>query len=883
MKFMYLLVNLDDPAQRHMLKIAIAGAAIVLAAFWWLVKRGTIRGVFRVIFDVLLVAVAGAAVFAYFEFGWLRYGQYMNPHDVYHYYMGAKYSQEHGYFNLYRCSYIADREMRGVFKKSAIRNLDTHGYESVAQVWANREKCKAAFTPERWQEFKADIRYFQSVMPTYKWQQVLGDKGYNATPVWNALARLLTENAPTNNRWAMRFLTYIDLVLLVVMFGFVWAAFGWRVMLFAIIFHGTNYFMAFVHIKGAFMRLDWIAGLVIGLCLLKLRWYKTAGGVLAYAGMARVFPVIFVFGIGVKALFNGLAWLRDRIFRRPNGVALSTAYLGFFIAFGAVLILLVAASAWYDGGFQLWGNFAKKIAVHNNDISTTRAGFKYIFLWNDANKGVAFQQHQTLWRVIMGVVLLATAFLTRKLEDYETLPLGFIPVFFLAAPTFYYYVMLLVPLFLFVPKTERLPRVFGVMLMFGVSIAAYATGFRYEHNFTFFYICSWMLLSLCAYIALTALLPVPVAAATPAATPELAPPARRRVPRRPLASFGGGLFAAAAVGVAALAAITQLQKPQAPAGPAIKQGASQRTLVFVGDVMLSRNVARRVAQQGGDFTYPFQRVAPYLQQADLAFCNMECPVSGRGARVEKQYTFNAPPEAVAGPVFAGFDVVSLANNHILDFGPAALEDTVRLLESRRIQTVGLTERDAPQKPVIVDLSGLRVGFLAYCDPETPYAFAKEYEVFETRPAKATRDALTRDIPALKSKVDIVVVSMHWGIEYVPEPTEHQRELGRYLIDQGAHIVAGHHQHVQQEPEAYKEGLILHGMGNFVFDQYSRPLTRLSRLYRIVVDNAGLVRAEYLPLEIPQNEWQPRPTAQAFVPVPLKRQPVSGANTGLNAP
>lgn len=854
---------MDDVIRRQALKIVIASLAIVLAVLWHFVKRGKIRGKAELCFDVALILVAAASVFAYFEFGWLRFGRYMNPHDVYHYYIGAKYSQEHGYFDLYRCSLIADKEMQGIYKQGTIRNLETHRTESAAQVLKEKDKYKAHFTPERWEEFKKDIAYFQSVMPAYKWNRVLGDKGYNATPVWNSVARWLCEHAPTDSVWAMRCLTYIDLVCLVLMFLTVWAAFGWRVMLFAVIFHGTNYFMAFVHIKGAFMRLDWLALVIMALCLLRLRWYKTAGGLLAYAGMARVFPVIFGFGLGAKMVFNGLAAAWDRIKKHTHPTPLNRDYIAFFLALAVVSVLLVGASAFYDGGFHLWRNFFSKIAVHDKDISTTRAGFKYIFLWSVANKAQVFEQRQIAWWSIIIVVLLVTAFLARKAEDYETVAIGFIPVFFMTAPTFYYYVMLLVPMFLFLPKIERASRLSGVILMFLLSIAAYIAGFRLEHHFKFFFVCSCMLLGLCAYLGLCVLIPN----RTPAAS-QPAPEAKQWRPLGPhmrrILPFMAGFGAALLLGGIVMAGVTYFG--DALPKPEVNKSSPRRSLVFVGDVMLSRNVAKSVAAKGGDYTYPFQATATILQEADAAFCNLECPISGQGAVVEKNYNFNADPAAVNGLAYAGFDVVSVANNHILDSGPPAMEDTLRLLDEKGIRPAGLCVNDAPQEPVILDLDGVRVGYLAYCDPVPKYSYAREFYVFDKRPAKGDRETLSRDIAMMRPKVDIIVVSMHWGVEYVLDPSDHTRELGRFIIDQGADIVAGHHPHVQQEPEVYKSGLILYSMGNFVFDQHSRPPTRVSRIYRVVVGAHGVERAEYLPLEIPKGEWQPRPTAQAFVPI-----------------
>ena len=850
---------MSEAELRQIFKIIIAGAAILMLYCWRLVLLDVLSGKKRLFFDLTLIVLAAVSVFAYFEFGWLRYNHYMNPHDGFHYYIGAKYSPEHQYFDLYRTALIADKEMNGVYTQTRIRNLDTHRYENVTTILRNQGQYKQSFSPARWGEFKKDILYFQSIMPAYKWTRVLRDKGYNATPVWNAIARALFERSPTDNIWSMRLLTYIDLVCLIVMFGTVWAAFGWRVMLFAIIFHTTNYFMAFVHIKGGIMRLDWVTMLVVGLCFVKMKHYALAGGVMAYASMARIFPFIFCFGIGVKLLLNCLGYIRDRVRSRRQQqsdsdtapVPLNWNYVTFFASFAVFSTILVAFSAFSDGGFGLWENFRQKILVHNADISTTRAGFKYIFLFGQANYAQYFSAHQTLWWCFMALALLLSAVLMRKAQDYETIALGFIPAFFLTAPTFYYYVMLLVPLFLFLPRAKMLSRVTGAALTFLLSGASFTIYFWVPHGFLHFLILSCCMLALIVYMAGCVLFTPHVAEAVPTTTPPLATLGKR-----------SGLIAGAiAVAMVVYGLVVFGVLDRTGSEVSLKQD-KEVELVFVGDVMLSRNVARSIQRNNRDFSYPFQATSEIIRAADVAFCNLESPISGRGTKVKKNYTFNAPAEAIDGLVYAGFDIVSMANNHVLDYGPVALEDTVNHLAANNIKQVGLSTSDAPQETVIFVVRGVRIGYLAYCDPQSRYGTAREFADFDRRPARGAPKVIERDLALLKPRVDIAIVSLHWGVEYKPEPNTGQIDLAHAVITMGADIVAGHHPHVQQKSELYNGGLILYSMGNFVFDQHSRPATRISEIYRVVVGVNGLIRADSLPVEIPNNNWQPYITGKA---------------------
>jgi poly-gamma-glutamate synthesis protein (capsule biosynthesis protein) len=274
-------------------------------------------------------------------------------------------------------------------------------------------------------------------------------------------------------------------------------------------------------------------------------------------------------------------------------------------------------------------------------------------------------------------------------------------------------------------------------------------------------------------------------------------------------------------------------------------------------MMFTRGIERDYTKAGLDCGHAFKRVSSLIQEADLAFGNLETAISVGTEPIEKRYTFNSSLSCAPALKDAGFDVLALANNHVLDYGEEGLRQTIANLEAQGISPLGLSRDGAPQEPVIADLGDFKVGYLGYVDPKTPYAFAKEFSRFSLRPAEGTSARIVQDIRALKKKVDVVVVSMHWGIEY-KDIDRGQRALGRAVIDAGADLIAGHHPHVQQDAQWYKNGLIIYSMGNFVFDQRRRPETRESRLYKVHMTKDGVARAEYLPLQIAPNVWQPTP-------------------------
>ncbi|MCF6286756.1 MAG: CapA family protein, partial [Candidatus Hydrogenedentes bacterium] len=831
---------------RECIKALLASGAIALLVIYGMQIRHGLRKKLWVTGTALFL-IAVAAVAGYFEFGWKRYNTFMNPHDFYHYYTGTKYAPELGYYNQYAASLLADQEQKKVFDTNkAVRNLQTHGYTPTAEVFKNQDVIKGRFSPERWEDFKKDILYFQEKVPRAKWNRMLRDKGYNGTPVWSMVTGALTNAISTDSEGGMTFLFALDPIILGIMFLAIWWAFGPWAALFAVASFGTN-FSAFVHIKGGLLRMDWVVCLIISMCMVHKKHFKTAGVVLAYAAAARVFPAVFAFGLGALACWELLATRK-----------INRDYVRFFASFAITSFLLLGLSYLYYGP-ALWQEFIVKIGVHNSDISTTRVGFKYIFLWPFASFGAkveGFKAHQELWWQIQAAMLVITFIAARKMKPWQALGLGFVPALFLTAPTFYYYVYLIVPVMIFLPALHRARNVLGAVLFFAVSIAAYILHFGWDMNFPLTFFLSCMYGALCVYIVGLHLLPewLLQSAEGPRIRVEDAPveeveqfflPADGETlesPNEEQAAFASATLeepphqksrsiVAPLLGVAYVAFIFGLffvnrATPKAPTTPAstpqvttdspaseTPNAATQSvtppaiktqpattptgdrptiTMALVGDVMMSRNVARDLKSRNLDFTYPFDNTADMLQSADIAFANLECPISGRGDALDKKYLFNAPPESVKGLVFGGFDVVSIANNHILDYGTVALDDTRRILAENKIPGVGITKGDEPQGPFIIERKGIRVGFLAYADHKTPYAYAKEFLPFEIGPAKAKKESIARDIAALKPKVDIVVVSLHWGIEYQDEPNERQIDRGHLVIEQGADGLAGHH-------------------------------------------------------------------------------------------
>lgn len=303
----------------------------------------------------MLIPLAFLAIGNYTSFTNFRHGTYFNAYEFYHYYIGTKYAPEVGYENMYNASLIAEDELGGRAKgaKNTLRDLSNGKHVNVDTVYPKREQIKAQFTEARWQEFLKDIHYFKRELGAGRWSGILSDKGYNGTPFWSMwVGGLLSNRVDTSNETGMMMLALIDPLLITIAALCVWRAFGLRASLLMLILLGTSYVMSYSHMKGAYLRTDFAMSLVIAVCMLKRNHYRTAGALMMYAAISRVFPAVFFFGAGVKFLQSILMYFRPRMkdIGRAivNGVVLT---LVFALIAPALLLLFKGGQPWREALF----------------------------------------------------------------------------------------------------------------------------------------------------------------------------------------------------------------------------------------------------------------------------------------------------------------------------------------------------------------------------------------------------------------------------------------------------------------------------------------------------------------------------------------------------
>ncbi len=274
-------------------------------------------------------------------------------------------------------------------------------------------------------------------------------------------------------------------------------------------------------------------------------------------------------------------------------------------------------------------------------------------------------------------------------------------------------------------------------------------------------------------------------------------------------------------------------------GTSQAQEADNITLTFAGDILLDGFVGEQIARYGVNF--PFAKVAPALQKADIAFANLETPVSVRGKAAEKTFAFRSKPAALGGLKFAGIDGVSLANNHILDYGQVAMLDTLTHLDRYKIGHTGAGSNiDQAFKPYVKTVKGKRVAILGasrvlsgpswYAGKNSPGA-ASAY----------TAEPLLGAIRKSAKDNDYTIVYLHWNEEFKDYPEPYARTLAKQMIDSGADIILGAHSHCLMGIEYYKHKPIYYSLGNFVFNRSTRggEKTLLSMLADFTISKSGI--------------------------------------------
>ncbi len=248
--------------------------------------------------------------------------------------------------------------------------------------------------------------------------------------------------------------------------------------------------------------------------------------------------------------------------------------------------------------------------------------------------------------------------------------------------------------------------------------------------------------------------------------------------------------------------------------------------------------------------HPFEKVLHALRDKDLLFGNLETTLSERGERAEKHHVISAPPRAAQYLLDAGFDVVSVANNHSADLGVEGFSDTLAALETRGILPLGGSMVQDRQEPVIVERKGISVGFAGY----TTGRFSSAHGFTVNR---LIEEDILADIAFLTGRCDHIVISLHWGTEMAYYPSPRQIRLAHRLIDAGATLILGHHPHTMQAIERYRGGLIAYSLGMFQFDpHWPHNLSREAFILSVDLWGGGVIGEHEITPLIVDDDYVP---------------------------
>jgi len=255
------------------------------------------------------------------------------------------------------------------------------------------------------------------------------------------------------------------------------------------------------------------------------------------------------------------------------------------------------------------------------------------------------------------------------------------------------------------------------------------------------------------------------------------------------------------------------------------------TMIATGDVLPARTVNSQMVKRN-NFLWPFEKTHDVLSAADLTVINLETPLLTDCTSTNQGMIFCGVVRATEGLVFAGVDVATLGNNHVGNYFQEGVEETKTTLTNAGILPVA-------EGIAYKEVKGTRFAFLSYNDigaPEAGVPWAEE-------------EIISREVAKARESADVVIVSYHWGEEYVTEPVSRQRELAYLSIDAGADVVLGNHPHWIQPVELYNGKFIVYAHGNFVFDQEWSEETKLGVVGRYTFYEGKLVDVEYLPIRI----------------------------------
>jgi hypothetical protein len=396
-------------------------------------------------------------------FAWPQNGGF-HVHEFFHYYLGAKYFPEVGYFNLYPCGIaaLADYYPETDFSAFQIRDMHDHLFRTAADVLPRGPRCDGAFTSERWSMFVGDVIFFKTKLGEPALLTALLDYGFNPSPVWTLIARPIALLAPTQ-QIPMLILAHLDMILMLASIGAAGWAFGFQGLCLVAIAWSANPLSRYAWIGDAFLRHVWLSSLIAGICCLKKRRSIAGGILLAISSLVRIFPIFFLVTYALRALRRGVA---ERSVPHGSLRVLLAAAL-------TAAVLLVAAVPLAGRGVATYSDFAKIMSTYSGEAFWNSVGLRSLLSYSTQSprlepqdRGVLENARKRLRREVqserrvlhwgLGAGLLVLLFRALgRCEDWQAAALGFPLILVFTAPPGYY-MSCLVPIAMLATQRPRL-------------------------------------------------------------------------------------------------------------------------------------------------------------------------------------------------------------------------------------------------------------------------------------------------------------------------------------------------------------------------------------------------------------------------------------------
>lgn len=451
------------------------------------------------VFSILAMACA----IAYFDFGFLHSTslwpleklpqRYVHAHENFHYRLGSKYFDELGYDGLYLASLAAemgDNPQHAV--QPIMRGLHDDRIVSTAELMPYKEDVVQRFSADRWEAFLKDHQHFLKIMSAERLEKARLDHGFNATPTWIFMGKLLSGWLPINQP-SLFFLSLVDAVLMAVAFFVVYRTYGLQTLALSLAIFALGYGWRFHWTGGGYLRLDWLAALLIAICLLKQERFTWAGALIGYAAMIRLFPVLLLFGPLVLVVKSLLVTQRLPYWAWPfaRGLILS-------------VVVCLALGTLAGRGLGAWQEFGSNIIKHQQTRLTNRVGLENLILYDADVFQRKFVDYSLIepfspWKThlenlkkerwidyysLAAIFLLVTAAAAWRESVYGASVLGCVAVFSLLTPTCYYWSLLaLVPL----QNTKN----GATMLLLALNLLFIGVHFLYSSSEQRFGVVSW--------------------------------------------------------------------------------------------------------------------------------------------------------------------------------------------------------------------------------------------------------------------------------------------------------------------------------------------------------------------------------------------------------